>query len=342
MIMKRAKTNETRKKIRLFFMILVYLFVASPSIALDTDSIYKEIDKIYSSGVMKSLYDTYIENRKLGNKIDELFFVYNIMDKTNGFDLSKKCAVYQISPIFSTGPENLILIVADNTVKIFIQGPKYTDSILREIYTLKKEHPNEISEKQFESCLEYVIYQDGFEHTRFKSDIVLFSSGNFRYYFYPNIPAKDLAVGFNRLLRYYYKKSGYDITDEDDEWINDQTAEYDYIIKNSLLDEPCDINFEDINQDNGIYYINHKKMDDQKYILICHNYQLAAYNTSFSKETAYDAVAYLLSLMSKDPMFISNDQFKKIATRIITESRFFSDINILYFPNLPFLKDSRK
>lgn len=340
MMMMRAKTNETRKKIRLFFMILVYLFVASPSIALDTDSIYKEIDKIYSSGIL-SEYKGYNENRKLGNKIDELFFIFNIMDKTYGFDLSKNCAVYQIIPNFSSSPSDLILIVDDNTVKIFIQDGENTRSILREIYTLKKEHPNEISEKQFESCLEYVIYQDGFEQTRMKLNVPYYAIGNIRYYFYPKIPAKDLAVGFNRLLRYYYKKSGYDITDEDDEWINDQTAEYDYIIKNSLLDKPCDINFEDINQDNGIYYINHKKMDEHKYILICHNHQFKVYNTSFSKETAYDAVAYLLSLMSKDPMFISNDQFKKIVRKIITGSGF-PGVEFMYFPYLPYLEDKRK
>ena len=82
-------------------------------------------------------------------------------------------------------------------------------------------------------------------------------------------------------------------------------------------------------------------MDDQKYILICHNYQLAAYNTSFSKETAYDAVAYLLSLMSKDPMFISNDQFKKIVRKIITGSGF-PGVEFMYFPYLPYLEDKRK
>lgn len=172
------------KKSKIIICIMMCICSVCSASAVDMDSIYSEIVKIYSYD--PDVYENYKANKNLGNSDEVLFSLYNLWGEK--LDFNKKVNICQVA-IGSIYPVThpLILIIADGNVKIFKQCTTYTRNILREVYELKQKYPEEIGDDKMVKILEKVIYPNlGYEYTRMRLNKIILKSGSFEYYFNPS------------------------------------------------------------------------------------------------------------------------------------------------------------
>lgn len=127
------------------------------------------------------------------------------------------------------------------------------------------------------------------------------------------ITSKELALTFNKLVRYYESKSEknpFSIVD-------DESALNDYIIEDLLTKNCRRIEFTDVNLDRGIYSVMHRgSSNPDRYILICYKKRLDVFNTRSSK-SLLDALNYIYRIERQGEFEIEYWQFKQIVGKLL-------------------------